>query len=101
MALQSMAWQAMAWHSWVARLAEAGIQTKRALCDFGRTAPLVIPGTGAAEAAPVRSMKPHREAPAEVVDPETTLASKHLASTQEGGQHEFPAKLRANGEVSR
>jgi hypothetical protein len=53
------------------------------------------------EAAPVRSKKPHREAPAEVVDPETTLASKHLASTQEGGQHEYPAILRANGEASR
>lgn len=48
---------------------------------------LVFPGTGAADAAPVLSVKSHREALAAAVDPETAEASKHFAPTQEGGLH--------------
>lgn len=43
-------------------------------------------------AAPVRSHKFHREAPAAAVDPETASVSKHIAPTQEGGLHRLPAK---------
>lgn len=41
--------------------------------------------------APVHRLKPCREAPAKVVDPETT-AYRMYAPTQEGGQLCFPAK---------
>ena len=53
---------------------------------------LVFPGTRVAEATPVLSLKPHREALAVAVDPETAMISKHIAPTQEGGLHRLPAK---------
>jgi len=55
------------------------------------SAPL-FPGTGATDAAPVHSIKSHREAPAVAVDPETANVSKHVAPAQEGGLHRLPAK---------
>ena len=65
---------------------------QKAECVFVTHSAFVFPGTGAAEAAPVRRRKSHREALAVAVDPETASVSKYIAPTQEGGLHRLPAK---------
>ena len=76
-------------------------QMKKAECaPVAAHSAFVFPGPpGAGICTPVASLKLHREAPIDTVDPETVDSTGNLLQPQEGGLRRDPAILDTDGEA--